>query len=250
VTGVLGMSRSSTPSGSALRKHAAALGHALPVAAAGQALLGVVLGCNALSGVDDFRLVGGYAPGGKDATGATDADVAATRDSGRVTAIRLRCGVLTGSNYVDSMDHTWIDDEDFSPTDTETASNGVAVTGTADPTLYQNERYADRTAFPSGFTYRFDVSPGLYVVKLHFAETGMPDANYVGYREFDVSIDGRPVLTDFDIIAAVGWGAACVKTFSTTVAAGGALTVQFSPGAVQNPKVNDIEIVSGPPDAD
>jgi hypothetical protein len=148
------------------------------------------------------------------------------------------------------MGQTWVNDEDYSPADSETYANDVAVTGTADPTLYHNERYADRTEFPSGFTYTFDVPPGPYVVKLHFAETLQPNANYVGYREFNVIINGTPVLTNFDIVATVGWGAACVETFPTSVVAGVPLTVQFTPGAAQSPKVDDIEILSGSSDSD
>jgi hypothetical protein len=187
-----------------------------------------------------------------DGGGVADDNTSDTRalpDSSTSTALRVRCGVVTGPNYVDSMGQTWVNDEDYSPADTETYSNDVAVTGTADPTLYHSERYADRTEFPSGFAYSFDVPPGPYVVKLHFAETLQPNANHVGYREFDVAINGTPVLTNFDIVATVGWGAACIETFPTTVVAGVPLTVQFKPGAAQDPKVDDIEILSGSPDS-
>jgi hypothetical protein len=177
------------------------------------------------------------------------ADVDTLPDSATSTALRIRCGVLAGPNYVDSTGQAWVDDEDYSPADSETYSNDVAVTGTADPTLYHNERYADRTEFPSGFTYTFDVPPGPYVVKLHFAETLQPNANYVGYREFNVIINGTPVLTNFDIVATVGWGAACVETFPTSVGVGVPLTVQFTPGAAQDPKIDDIEILSGSSDS-
>jgi hypothetical protein len=178
------------------------------------AVLGFVVGCNALSGVDDFSVVdasstdasGVDAPNNQDASDAPDnqdvsdaldnqdvsdgagvvdgntSDIVSPPEAATSIALRIRCGVLTGPNYVDSMGQTWVNDEDYSPADTETYANDVAVTGTADPTLYHDERYADRTEFPSGFTYSFDVPPGSYVVKLHFAETLQPNANHVGYR--------------------------------------------------------------------
>lgn len=257
-------------------------GHAPAVASGVLAVLGFVVGCNALSGVDDFSVVdasgtdasGVDAPDNQDVSDAPESqDVSDAPDSQDVndggsvvdrntsdilsppeaatsTALRIRCGVLAGPNYVDSVGQTWVNDEDYSPADTKTYANDVAVTKTADPTLYHSERYADRTAFPSGFTYSFDVPPGPYVVKLHFAETLQPNANHVGYREFNVIINGTPVLTNFDIVATAGWGAACVETFPTSVAVGVPLTVQFTPGAAQDPKVDDIEIVSGSSDSD
>lgn len=252
-------------------------------------LLGFALGCNALSGVQDFSVVGetvqppgndvgvdassnqesaavedgaavadtttaGDARGSTDALaeadaggGATDGEALDATDTGTSTAIRIRCGVASG-DYVDSLGNTWIHDEDYSPVDgTLTTTSSVVVTGTNDPALYQNQRYANASTLPSGFTYTFDVPAGPYVVNLLFAEVYDDPQAGVGFREFDVAIDSVPVLTNFDIVATVGWGHACVKTFSATVTSGSPLTVQFSPGAAQNPMINAIEILSGSP---
>jgi hypothetical protein len=79
---------------------------------------------------------------------------------------------------------------------------------------------------------------------LYFAETSSAPINGAGQRLFNVLINGTMVLMQFDIYAAVGEDHALIKTFSTTVQ-GAPLTVQFTPGSIQNPKVNAIEILSG-----
>jgi len=203
--------------------------------------------CNAISGVDGYSLQGG--DGGKLADSSVKRDSGADVERGESAAplsIRIRCGIFGAAPFVDSPGATWVNDEDFSPA-TETDRNTVMVTGTPDPLLYKNERWADRTTYPVGFTYTFDVPSGAYAVKLHFGEINTDFGNQpvgVGYREFNVAINGAPVLTNFDIVASCGWGTACVRTFSARVSGAAPLVVQFSPGQAQNPKVDDIEIVS------
>ncbi|PYT64569.1 MAG: hypothetical protein DMG42_34505, partial [Acidobacteria bacterium] len=75
---------------------------------------------------------------------------------------------------------------------------------------------------------------------LDFAETYVTAA---GQRIFSVSINGTQVLTNFDIYAAAGgMNIAVQRTFPVTVT-NGTLSVNFIPGAVENPKINGMEVV-------
>src|SRR6185436_1225636 len=63
------------------------------------------------------------------------------------------------------------------------------IAGTADQTVYQSAREGD-------FTYSAQLRAGRsYTVKLHLAEI----ARKVKKRIFNVSVNGRPVLTRFEI---------------------------------------------------
>ena len=75
---------------------------------------------------------------------------------------------------------------------------------------------------------------------LHFAELYFAAA---GKREFNVSINGTQVLTNFDIVATAGGiDFALQGSFSTTASTTGQIVIQFSNGAVNQPSVNGIEV--------
>lgn len=100
---------------------------------------------------------------------------------------------------------------------------------------------------------RYDVSGGqdmtwtmpvngvkTYTVRLYFAETYWTT---VGQRVFDVYINGTPVLTGFDIVAAAGGPKrGIVKTF--TVTTGQPIVIVFGRTAINNPLVSAIEVLS------
>lgn len=65
--------------------------------------------------------------------------------------------------------------------------------------------------------YRFDLSPGDYLVRLHFAESFVHGP---GLRSFDLSIEGAPVLDDLDVHARVGLAYATVFSVPVTVVDG------------------------------
>ena len=91
-----------------------------------------------------------------------------------------------------------------------TFSNGVAIDGTTDDVLYQTELYGD-------FTYNIPVQDqGLYDIRLHFAEIfhGVEEAGGPGDRVFNVSIEGIPLLNNFDILSEVAPATAIIKEFN------------------------------------
>jgi len=132
----------------------------------------------------------------------------------------------------------WVADEDFSggtPTSTGATINTSNVANPAPPAIYQTNRYGTFTYTIPGFT-----PGGTYIVDLHFAETYW---NSPGQRLFNVLINGKQVLTNYDILASAGGEfMATVESFFATADAAGTITIQFLPGAADNPQVNGIEI--------
>jgi len=109
------------------------------------------------------------------------------------------------------------------------------VANSAPQAVYQNERYGN-------FTYTIpNLTAGAsYSVNLHFAEIYWAAA---GKREFNVLINGTQVLTNFDVFAAAGGeNIAIVKSFPATASATGTITIQFTTGAADQPKISGIEI--------
>jgi hypothetical protein len=137
-----------------------------------------------------------------------------------------------GPAYTDSQAQVWSADKNFSGG--SAASTTHAIANTADPKLYQAERYGN-------FTYKFTVPNGTYNVVLKFAEFYW---TAVGKRLFNVAINGTPVLSNFDIVAAAGVPYTAIdKTFATATSTG-AVTIQFTSGSADLPKISAIEISS------
>ncbi len=93
------------------------------------------------------------------------------------------------------------------------------------------------------FTYTI---PGLtaganYTVLLHFAETYFSAA---GDRQFNVAINGTPVLTNFDIYATAGKDAALLETFTATANSSSQIVIAFTAGAADQPLLMGIELRS------
>lgn len=115
------------------------------------------------------------------------------------------------------------------------------VPDAAPAAVYQNEHYG------SDFTYTYSVPAGkAYKVRLHFAELFDPEP---GMRRENIHINGKPVLTDFEIYkAAGGLNKAVVKEFpGVTPDADGNIRIRISaaPNSPdQNAKINGIEILT------
>jgi hypothetical protein len=125
-----------------------------------------------------------------------------------------------GDSYVDSAGNTWAPDQPYDGTWGFVAgdlggtyTSGITVTGTADPLLYQTERWFAN----SGGSYIFNVPNGVYEVELRFAEIFGRDP---GKRIFSVQLNSVTVLNQLDIAATVGQNVALNRTFSVTVADG------------------------------
>ena len=137
-----------------------------------------------------------------------------------------------GPSYTDNQAQVWSADKNF--TGGSTASTTHAIANTSDSTLYQSERYGNST-------YQFTVPNGGYNVTLKFAEFYWTS---VGKRIFNVAINGTPVLTNFDIVAAVGAPFTAIDKTFPTMTSTGSITIQFTSGSADLPKISAIQISS------
>ncbi len=122
---------------------------------------------------------------------------------------------------------------------TTAAVSTAGVTDPAPQAVYQTERYGN-------FTYAVpNLTPGAaYTLRLHFTEIYW---NSAGQRLFNVSVNGSPFLTNFDVFAAAGGkDKAIVETLPTTADGTGRITVTFTT-LRDNAKVSGIEVVGAAP---
>ncbi|WP_299582161.1 malectin domain-containing carbohydrate-binding protein [Mucilaginibacter sp.] len=76
-------------------------------------------------------------------------------------------------------------------------------------------------------SYEIPVTNGNYLVRMHFVENYWTTA---GSRIFNTTLENKLVLQNFDIYSEVGYRAALVKDFNTTVS-DGVLNIKFNPTA-------------------
>ncbi|WP_425397970.1 malectin domain-containing carbohydrate-binding protein [Aeoliella sp.] len=164
------------------------------------------------------------------------------------TIYRVNAG---GSSITDVPD--WEADTDVTPSAylSGTSSNTRVTSGTptidmTDPSIpagtpvevFQSDRFDLAGGGEMG--YDFPVTPGMYEVRLYFAET-WTGGQTVGAREFDVQIEGVTVLDDYDIYEDIGGFKGVVKTFMVTADA--TLDIDFF-HVTQNPSIRGIEILT------
>jgi predicted GH43/DUF377 family glycosyl hydrolase len=136
-------------------------------------------------------------------------------------------------------------DTDFIGGSTKTVGDTIdtSVPNAAPPSVYQSERWG-------ACTYAIPLPPlpigQSYTVRLHFAETTY---NAPNKRRFNVDINGRRVLAEYDVFAeAGGKDKAVVRDFpSFAPLRDGHLVLTFTRGSVDEPKISGIQIfpVSG-----
>jgi len=156
--------------------------------------------------------------------------------------IRILAGHPNG-NYTDRAGRTWRSDRYFEGgTVFEAGSRSIA--GTRDPQLYQSRR-------EGAFTYDIPLPPGVYELRLFFAEMLYGENNMAGGGEtsrlFNVSINGAEAMHELDVISDAGPSAADIRVFKNVVpAADGKLHLKFEPSS--NPAfLNALEITPGTP---
>jgi beta-glucanase (GH16 family) len=123
-----------------------------------------------------------------------------------------------------------------------TSSATIVTNGLINPApqaVYKTERYGN-------FNYTFGglMTGTTYTVRLHEAEIYWTGA---GEREFNVFINGKQVLTNFDIFATAGGeNIAIILQYSVLPQANGQISITYSNGAVDDAKSSGIEIIAPP----
>ena len=177
---------------------------------------------------------------GADAGGSTGTDASTPTgdamgpDSGVTAFTTLRIAAGQTSAITDAQGNTWNADASFTGGTAAVQSPPTPIAGTDTSALYNGQRYGD-----PAFSYQFSVPDGAYTVTLKFAEQYVTGP---GLRLFDIAINGAPVETQFDIYAAAGaMNTAVDRTYPVTVS-GGTLSIAFTPGTIQSPKVDAIAV--------
>jgi hypothetical protein len=157
--------------------------------------------------------------------------------------IRIMAG-LPGSNWTDGSGKEWGSDRFFSG-GTIASARSIFINGTHDQRLYQTRREGD-------FQYDIPLPPGVYELRLYFAEVfhgenGMTGNGGENSRVFGISANGTPLLPALDVTADVGGQTADVRMFrDISPAQDGKLHLAFV-RKVGVPFVNAIEIAPGTP---
>ncbi len=153
--------------------------------------------------------------------------------------------ILAGSTrtYVDRSGKTWLADTSFTGGAAVHSSTRM-IWRTQDAEIYRNSRQGD-------FTYDIPLKPGTYELRLHFAETyyGPEDigGGGEGSRVISVTANGKPILSNFDVIADAGGSrTADVKVFTDMSPANdGMLHLNFSSVQGGRGMLSAIEILPG-----
>lgn len=221
-----------------------------------------VNGQGALSNYDIYQQAGGankaiteQVPATADASGNIAIQFTTVTDNAMVNGIELFDGTLPPQpprppqpafstiNAGGNVSGSFAADTEFSGGSTYASSTAVdtsAVTNPAPQAVYQSVRYGN-------FTYTVpQLTAGAnYRVRLHFNELywgAGSNGGGAGSRVFNVTVNGSPVLSNYDIYAAAG-GAnkAIVQEFVVPADAQGNIAIQFTT-VVDNAMVNGIEV--------
>jgi len=153
--------------------------------------------------------------------------------------IRIRAG--SGRPYTDAFGRLWLSDRYFTG-GTTFEDPTHPILNTRDPNLYRSRR-------EGAFHYDIPLRPGVYEMRLHFAEVLYGAGNIASGGEstriFRILANGRPIVENLDVIADAGPSAVDIRAFKDiSPAADGAVHLQFEQLA-QMPFLNAIEIVPG-----
>ncbi|MCS5594367.1 MAG: ThuA domain-containing protein [Porticoccaceae bacterium] len=112
------------------------------------------------------------------------------------------------------------------------ADGSQAIAGTLDDAVYRSHRWN-----PGGFSYNLPLEDGDYKLSLKFADTHCSSA---GCRVFHINAEGSRIITNLDVVAAVGANTAYEFTAEVSVA-DGSLDVDFI-SKIENPMLSAISV--------
>lgn len=156
-----------------------------------------------------------------------------------LSTVRIVSG-YSRKNYVARSGATWSGDEYFHGGGTQQNPSHF-VARTSDPTLFASDRHGE-------FSYDIPLKPGPYELWLYFDETMYGPGTILGGGEtsriFDVAVNGRVILSQFDVFADAGGDfIADERVFKNiTPAADGMLHIRFL-RRTQEPIVDAIKVI-------
>ncbi len=157
-------------------------------------------------------------------------------------AIRILAGLENGS-YTDRVGRVWSPDRYF--------QGGAVFESAGHPIAAARDQRLFRSRREGAFSYDIPLPPGVYEMRLYFAETLYGENNMAGGGEtsriFSVSANGTSILKSFDVIGEAGASTADIRAFKDIApAADGKLHLKFDPQT--NPAmISAIEITPGAP---
>ena len=167
-----------------------------------------------------------------------------------LTTLTSLLRINSGGPEVTLDDKIFIADQYFDATGTSAFTNELLdeIDGTDDDALYLTERVtADNAPSIKGpFSYNIPATNGTYTVVLYFAEIYWGVDNPQGFegdegrRIFDISMEGSPIFTGYDLVKEVGPATASSKVYDVTVE-DGELNITFE-ATINKPKISGIEI--------
>lgn len=163
--------------------------------------------------------------GSRHEAGPAHAKLAGAAGAAPQKGIRIAAG-SPANGYTDRLGHTWSSDQFFEGGAGESVRYR-RIARTEDPQLFLSVRQG------YDFSYHIPLSPGLYELRLYFAETFYGDDNTEGGGEssriFDVFLNGAPLLSSFDPLSdAGGSNTADARVFAgVSPAADGKLHLRF-----------------------
>jgi hypothetical protein len=132
-------------------------------------------------------------------------------------------GDAISNAYVDSANHLWLSDKNFTSSGDIDQQCPASVKHTLDDALYCSERYFSGAAG----TFEIPVATNdLIQVVLHFAELSY---NTTNERLFHIIVEGQPVVHNYDIYAAAGGFYTASHVFALTTVTDGFLTIELAP---------------------
>ena len=148
------------------------------------------------------------------------------------------------TNVTDCSGNVWLKDTaytlgafGYSPGGTNGyLDNTIIGVCAAAQSLYQREHYSTNTG---GYYYQFDCPEGVYQITLLEAETYWSGPRE---REFNVFIQGRQVLTNFDIYATAGGMNIPLTLLFTNNVTNSQLQILFVP-VIDNARVSGVQVV-------
>ena len=181
-------------------------------------------------------------PGSKNWKGAAAPETKPPVLAAPTGEVRILAGHL-GADYTDRLGRVWQADRYFQGGHVfETPDHPIL--GTREPRIYQSRREGE-------FAYDIPLAPGVYELRLHFAETLYGENNVAGggesSRVFNIYINGAEALHEFDVINEAGASTADVRAFKDiSPASDGKLHLRFEPFS-NPPQLSAIEITPGVP---